>query len=104
MEAWDTAGAIEEGLDQLATVEAPTENSLATLVVFAHRLKGSAGLHGFPGVSDLAAGAERLLEGAPAASVGERARAAVFLAGLVGLLKEGFDGINPGGVEDLGPL
>ncbi|HKC06207.1 MAG TPA: response regulator [Methylomirabilota bacterium] len=100
MEAWDTAGAIEEGLDQLATVEAPTENSLATLVVFAHRLKGSAGLHGFPGVSELAAGAERLLEGAPAASVGERARAAVFLAGLVGLLKEVFDGISAVGVED----
>jgi len=100
MEAWDTAGAIEEGLDQLATVEAPTEDSLATLVVFAHRLKGSAGLHGFPGVSELAAGAERLLEGAPAASVAERARATVFLAGLVGLLKEVFDGISAVGVED----
>jgi chemosensory pili system protein ChpA (sensor histidine kinase/response regulator) len=100
MEAWDTAGAIEEGLDQLATVEAPTEDSLATLVVFAHRLKGSAGLHGFPGVSELAAGAERLLERAPAASVAERARATVFLAGLVGLLKEVFDGISAVGVED----
>ena len=84
MEAWDTAGAIEEGLDRLATAEAPTEDSLATLVVFAHRLKGSAGLHGFPGVSDLAAGAERLLERAPTASVEERVRAVAFLEGLVG--------------------
>lgn len=100
MEAWDTAGAIEEGLDRLATAEAPTEDSLATLVVFAHRLKGSAGLHGFPGVSDLAAGAERLLERAPAASVEERVRAAAFLEGLVGLLKEVFDGISAVGVED----
>lgn len=100
MEAWDTAGAIEEGLDRLATAEAPTEDSLATLVVFAHRLKGSAGLHGFPGVSDLAAGAERLLERAPTASVEERVRAVAFLEGLVGLLKEVFDGISAVGVED----
>ncbi|HJR05594.1 MAG TPA: response regulator [Methylomirabilota bacterium] len=100
MEAWDTAGAIEEGLDRLTTSEAPTEDSLATLVVFAHRLKGSAGLHGFPGVSDLAAGTERLLERAPAASAEERARARVFLEGLVGLLKEIFDGISAVGIED----
>jgi chemosensory pili system protein ChpA (sensor histidine kinase/response regulator) len=100
MEAWDTAGALEEGLGQLTTVEAPTEEALATLVVFAHRLKGSAGLHGFPGVSDLAAGIERLLERAPAASAEERARSAVFLEGLVGLLKEVFDAISAVGIED----
>jgi chemosensory pili system protein ChpA (sensor histidine kinase/response regulator) len=100
MEAWDTAGALEEGLGQLTTVEAPTEEALATLVVFAHRLRGSAGLHGFPGVSDLAAGIERLLERAPAASAEERARSAVFLEGLVGLLKEVFDAISAVGIED----
>ena len=70
------------------------------LVVFAHRLKGSAALHGFPGVSDLAAGTERLLERAPAAPAEERARAAVFLDGLLGLLKEVFDGISAVGIED----
>lgn len=100
MEAWDTAGAIEEGLGRLTTEEAPTEKALAMLVVFAHRLKGSAALHGFPAVSDLAAGAERLLERVPAAPAAERARSAVFLEGLVGLLKEVFDGISAVGMED----
>jgi chemosensory pili system protein ChpA (sensor histidine kinase/response regulator) len=100
MEAWDTAGAIEEGLGRLTSAEAPTEAALATLVVFAHRLKGSAALHGFPGVAELAAGAERLLERAPIASAEERARSAVFLDGLVGLLKEVFDGISAVGMED----
>lgn len=100
MEAWDTAGAIEEGLARLTTVEAPTEEALSTLVVFAHRLKGSAALHGFPGVSELAGGTERLLERAPTASAEERARSAVFLDGLLGLLKEVFDGISAVGMED----
>ncbi|HEX4993536.1 MAG TPA: response regulator [Methylomirabilota bacterium] len=100
MEAWDSAGAIEEGLGRLTGEEAPTEEALAPLAVFAHRLKGSAALHGFPGVSDLAAGTERLLELAPAASAEERARSAVLLEGLVGLLKEVFDGISAVGMED----
>ncbi|MGH7400760.1 MAG: chemotaxis protein CheA, partial [Candidatus Rokuibacteriota bacterium] len=100
MEAWDTAGALEEGLGLLTAADAPTEEALAPLVVFAHRLKGSAALHGFPGVSDLAASAERLLERAPAAPSDERARAASFLDGLVGLLKDVFDGVSAVGVED----
>src|SRR5713101_6303227 len=100
MEAWDTAGALEEGLGLLSAAAAPTEETLVPLVVFAHRLKGSAALHGFPGVSDLAAGTERLLERAPAAPAEERARAAVFLDGLLGLLKEVFDGISAVGIED----
>jgi chemosensory pili system protein ChpA (sensor histidine kinase/response regulator) len=100
MEAWDTAGVLEEGLGVLVGPSAPTAEALAPLVVSAHRLKGSAALHGFPGVSDLAAGTERLLEHAPAASPGERARAAAFLDGLVVLLKEVFDAISAVGVED----
>jgi chemosensory pili system protein ChpA (sensor histidine kinase/response regulator) len=104
MEAWDTAGALEEGLGLLSATTAPTEHALAPLVVFAHRLKGSAALHGFPGVSDLAAAAERLLEWAPAAPPEERRRAAGFLDGLVGLLKGVFDGISAVGVEDAARL
>lgn len=100
MEAWDTAGALEEGLGLLTAAEAPSPEALAPLVVFSHRLKGSAALHGFPGVSDLAAGTERLLERAPAAPAEERARAAAFLDGLIGLLKEVFDGISAVGIED----
>ncbi|MEX2224515.1 MAG: Hpt domain-containing protein [Candidatus Rokuibacteriota bacterium] len=100
MEAWDTAGALEEGLGLLTAANAPTEQTLARLVVFAHRLKGSAALHGFPGVSDVAAAAERLLDRAPGAPPEERVRAAAFLDGLVGLLKDVFDGISAVGVED----
>jgi chemosensory pili system protein ChpA (sensor histidine kinase/response regulator) len=100
MEAWDTAGALEEGLGHLTGGDAPSAEALAPLVVLAHRLKGSAALYGFPGVSDLAAAAERLLQRAPIASAEERARAAGFLDGLVGLLKEVFDGISAVGVED----
>ena len=100
MEAWDTAGALEEGLGLLTGAEAPSPESLSPLAVFAHRLKGSAGLHGFPGVADLAAATERLLEQMPRASVEERTRAAAFLDGLVSLLKEVFDGISAVGVED----
>lgn len=100
MEAWDTAGALEEGLGLLTGAEAPSSESLSPLAVFAHRLKGSAALHGFPGVADLAAAAERLLEGVPGASADERDRAAAFLDDLVSLLKEVFDGISAVGVED----
>jgi chemosensory pili system protein ChpA (sensor histidine kinase/response regulator) len=100
MEAWDTAGALEEGLGLLTGAEAPSPEALSPLAVFAHRLKGSAALHGFPGVADLAAAAERLLDRVPAADIDERARAAAFLDGLVGLLKEVFDGISAVGVED----
>ena len=100
MEAWDTAGALEEALALLSAAEAPSPKTLAPLVVFAHRLKGSAALHGCPGVSDLAAAAEWLLERAPMASVEERTRAASFLDGLVSLLKDVFDGISAVGVED----
>ena len=100
MEAWDTAGAIEDELGLLTAPENPTAEALATLVVFAHRLKGSAALHGFPGVSELAAGTERLLERAPTASADERVGSAVFLEGLVDLLKEVFDGISAVGNED----
>ncbi len=100
MEAWDTAGALEEGLGLLTAAEAPSSEALSPLVVFAHRLKGSAALHGFPGVSDLGAATERLLERVPAAPADERRRGAAFLDGLVALLKEVFDGISAAGVED----
>ena len=101
MEAWDTVGALEEGPDLLAAAEPPTAEALAPLVVVAHRLKGSAALHGVPGVSELAAATERLLEGAPVASIEERTRGAAFLDGLVALLKEVLDGISAVALEDV---
>ena len=100
MEAWDTAGSLEEGLPQLTAVEAPAKGTMAPLVLLAHRLKGSAALYGFTGVSELAAAAERLLERASDASRDERTRCAEFLGGMVTVLKDVFDGISAVGVED----
>ena len=100
MEAWDTAGSLEEGLAELTAAEPPSKEDMASLVVLAHRLKGSAALYGFTGVAELAAAGERLLERAPEASREERARGAGFLVGLVTVLKEVFDGISAVGVED----
>jgi len=100
MEAWDTAGALEDGLGLLTGAVSPDHGALAPLIVSAHRLKGSAALHGFLGVSELAAATERLLERLPSMPMEERTRGAAFLGGLVGLLKEVFDGISAVGVED----
>jgi len=100
MEAWDTAGALEEGLGLLTAGTGPAREALEPLVVFAHRLKGSAALYGFPGVSDLAAAAEGLLGRIPGSPSEERSRGAAFLSGMVGVLKEVFDGISAVGVED----
>ncbi len=100
MEAWDTAGALEEGLVGLAAPEPPAKGVMTPLVVLAHRLKGSAALYGFSGVSELAAAAERLLDHAPGASREERTRGAAFLGEMVTVLKELFDGISAAGVED----
>ena len=100
MEAWDTAGSLEEGLAGLTAAEPPAKQDMAPLVVLAHRLKGSAALYGFTGVSELAAAAERLLERAPDVSLEERGRGAAFVGGMVAVLKEVFDGISAVGVED----
>src|SRR4026209_2068988 len=98
MVAWMAAGALEGGLGVLTGADAPSPEALSPLAVFAHRLKGSAALHGFPGVADLAAAAERLLDRVPAADIDERARAAAFLDGLVRVLKAAFDAVRAGGV------
>ncbi|HET8578767.1 MAG TPA: response regulator [Methylomirabilota bacterium] len=100
MEAWDTAGTLEEGLPLLSRAKAPTPEALAPLVLVCHRLKGSAALHGFPGVSELAAVTEQLLERASGARAAERAESERFLREAVGLFKELFDRISSQGTED----
>jgi chemosensory pili system protein ChpA (sensor histidine kinase/response regulator) len=98
MEAWDTARGLEDGLARLADPAVPVEAVAPPLVVLAHRLRGSAGLHGFPGLSRMAATAESLLDDPPTASV-DRARIASFLGELVGLCREQFDHISATGTE-----
>ncbi|HEV8437028.1 MAG TPA: response regulator [Methylomirabilota bacterium] len=100
MEAWDTAGALEEGLARLSEPAAPVEATVSPLLVLAHRLKGSAALHGFLGLSELAGAAESRLDAAPGAGAAERVETTRFLAELVALFKEIFDGISATGAED----
>jgi chemosensory pili system protein ChpA (sensor histidine kinase/response regulator) len=100
MEAWDTAGTLEEGLALLSRAKAPTPEALAPLTLVCHRLKGSAALHGFPGVSEIAAVSEQLLERAPGARAAERAEIERFLRDVLGLFKELFDRISGQGTED----
>ncbi len=99
MEAWDTAGTLEDGLALFSRAKAPTHESLAPLILVCHRLKGSAGLHGFPGVSELATVTEQLLERAPEARAAERAETERFLRDAVALFKDLFDRISSQGTE-----
>ena len=47
MEAWDTLAAVEQGLAALAS---GTDADFETLLLVTHRLRGAAGLNGFPRV------------------------------------------------------
>ncbi len=100
MEAWDTAGTLEEGLALLSRAKPPTLDALAPLIIVCHRLKGSAALHGFPGVSELAAVIEQLLERTPEARAAERTETERFVRDAVALLKELFDRISSQSTED----
>jgi len=66
MEAWETVAAVEEGVRRLAAGEAPFPELVTPLVVVSHRLKGAAGLHGYPAVSAVALVMEEVLEALPA--------------------------------------
>ena len=79
VEAWDTVAALERAATTLARPD-----GLEDLFIVTHRLKGAAALHGFPGISRLAAEAEHVLAGHP-----PEMRA---LAELVAELKHALDG------------
>jgi chemosensory pili system protein ChpA (sensor histidine kinase/response regulator) len=100
MEAWDTAGTLEDGLALLSRAKPPTIEALAPLILVCHRLKGSAALHGFPGVSELATVIEQLIERAPEARAAERIETERFVRDAVALLKELFDRISSQSTED----
>lgn len=101
MEAWDTVATLEDGLGHLASSDAPPAALVDPLLVVAHRLKGAAALHGFPGVSTLAGAAEQMLDAFPQASAAERRRAADFLGDLVVFFKEIFNRLGANHREDL---
>jgi chemosensory pili system protein ChpA (sensor histidine kinase/response regulator) len=107
LEAWDTVAALEEGAARLraAGQSAPPLDpaDLDDLILVTHRLKGAAGLNGFPGLGELAGAAETVLEELAGAPPGARAagarRIADFAGDLVGVLKPILDGIGAAGRE-----
>jgi chemosensory pili system protein ChpA (sensor histidine kinase/response regulator) len=92
MEAWETLAILEEQGPALAE-----GGALDTLHLVAHRLRGSAALHGFDRVSALSGQIEDLVEVAMVQLPAERQQAALTLADLVAKLKQALDG---GPVED----
>ena len=91
MEAWDALAAVEEANARLSAGEVPAD-ARETLFVVAHRLRGAAALHGFPGVAELAETMERslaCLRGTPAAP--EVRAVAARLAELAEALKTALD-------------
>src|SRR6202171_3266026 len=100
MEAWETVAAVEEGVRRLAAGEAPSPELITPLVVVSHRLKGAAGLHGYPAVSAVALVMEEVLEALPARTAGERSRPIEALGDVVGVVKRMLDSIGAGGREN----
>ncbi|HEX2501245.1 MAG TPA: response regulator [Methylomirabilota bacterium] len=96
MEAWDTVSTVEEGLSRLLDPR-PSGESLAPLVVVAHRLRGAAGLHGFSGTAELAGLLEAVLEGAPVPAGSEPHG---LVGDLVAAIKAMLDSIAATGDED----
>jgi chemosensory pili system protein ChpA (sensor histidine kinase/response regulator) len=99
MEAWETVAAVEEGVRRLAAGEAPSPELVTPLVVVSHRLKGAAGLHGYPAVSGVALVMEEVLEALPATTGGGRSRSTQALGDMVGVVKRMLDSIGADGRE-----
>src|SRR6266542_2951532 len=101
MEAWDTVAAVEEGVRRLAGGEALSDRLVAPLVVVSHRLKGAAGLHGYPVVAAVALVMEEQLEALSELSVEERAARVRALADIVAAMKRMLDTIGSDGRESV---
>ncbi len=99
MEAWETVATVEEGVRRLAGGEALSPELMTPLVVVSHRLKGAAGLHGYPVVSAVALVMEQLLEELPT-TTGDRSRQLQALGDMVGAVKRILDSIGGDGHED----
>jgi len=100
MEAWETVAAVEEGVRRLAAGEAPFPELVTPLVVVSHRLKGAAGLHGYPAVAAVALVMEEVLEALPATTAGGRSRPIQTLGDMVGVVKRMLDSIGADGREN----
>jgi chemosensory pili system protein ChpA (sensor histidine kinase/response regulator) len=98
MEAWDTVATVEEGVRRLVGGEALSPALMTPLVVVSHRLKGAAGLHGYPLVSSVALVMEQLLEELPT-TTGDRSGPLQALGDMVSAVKRMLDSIGGDGHE-----
>src|SRR5215468_695923 len=101
MEAWDTVASVEDGMRRLEAGEPPSSGMIDPLVVVAHRLKGAAGLHGYPVVSAVSLVLERMLEELPAVPPEDRARELEILGEVIAGIKRMLETIGDDGREDV---
>jgi chemosensory pili system protein ChpA (sensor histidine kinase/response regulator) len=101
MEAWDTLAAVEQGLAALAS---GADADFETLQLVTHRLRGAAGLNGFPRVASLATVMESMVERAMAASAAGRPSLVAPLGELARTLKEALETIGATGAENAAAL
>jgi chemosensory pili system protein ChpA (sensor histidine kinase/response regulator) len=92
-EAWETVVVFEQ------TPEFLSMGRHEPLVVMAHRLKGSAGLYGFPQTSNLGALVERMLEGAPYYTEVQQAKVIEFMGQATAVLITALENIVLHGTE-----
>lgn len=92
-EAWESVMVFEQTPEYLAM------GRYEPLVVFSHRLKGSAGLYGFRQTSGLGALMERILEGAPRYTENQRIQVIEFMAQASACLIEALERISVDGKE-----
>ncbi|GEM84671.1 response regulator [Meiothermus hypogaeus] len=92
-EAWETVVVFEQAAEFLAI------QRHEPLVVMAHRLKGSAGLYGFPQTSNLGALAERILEAAPHYTQSQQAKVIEFMGQVTAVLTTALENIAIHGEE-----
>jgi chemosensory pili system protein ChpA (sensor histidine kinase/response regulator) len=109
MEAWDTLASLEEDLARVAADPGPewsarSRAAFHDLKIVTHRLRGSAGLHGFPRVSATAAMMEQVVDRLAALRPGGRAQALATLDDLAGSLRAAFDMIGATRQEDADAL
>ncbi|WP_182482381.1 Hpt domain-containing protein, partial [Meiothermus taiwanensis] len=92
-EAWETVAVFEQAAEFLAI------KRHEPLMVMAHRLKGSAGLYGFPQIANLGALAERILEAAPRYTEQQQAKVIEFVSQLTAVLTTALENIAIHGQE-----
>lgn len=98
MEAWDTVSILEDGAPGLSA-----GGDVEPLLVVAHRLRGAAGLHGFPAIAADAAAIEDMLERVAVVDDAERAEIAAALGHAVTRLRERLDHVGTGGAVPSAP-